>query len=88
MYSLIITANVKGVTSRPSIASPTSSAKTKTGYGMLPTIWKSRMASAGSMASEDGVLSFTDFGIETLIELIKMYKYKLPLMASASSVAE
>lgn len=25
-------------------------------------------------AGEDGVMAFTDFGIETLIELIRMYK--------------
>jgi hypothetical protein len=29
---------------------------------------------------EDGVLAFTDFGIENLIELIKMYKDHLTLL--------
>ena len=30
---------------------------------------------ANEMEPEDGVMAFTDFGIENLIELIKMYKH-------------
>ena len=43
--------------------------------GTSPARWKSKTVSSGSMAPEiDGVLAFTDFGIESLIEFIKMYK--------------
>ena len=41
----------------------------------MPTRWKSRTASYGFYGvGKDGVLAFTDFGIEGLIELIKMHK--------------
>jgi hypothetical protein len=54
---------------------PNNLAKTKTGYTNVANemeiedgvIWVYGVG-------EDGVLAFTDFGIENLIELIKMYK--------------
>ena len=40
-----------------------------------PTKWMPRTPSSGSMGvGEDGVMAFTDFGIENLVELIKIYK--------------
>jgi hypothetical protein len=39
--------------------------------GASPMKWRSRTARAGSCVGEDGVMTFTDFGIENLIQLIR-----------------
>src|SRR5881392_2863529 len=63
--------STRSITSRPSIASRSSSVQTKTSASEMEiedgVIWVYGVG-------EDGVLAFTDFGIESLIELIKMYK--------------
>ena len=61
--------------SRPSTASPTISARASTG---CYDVAKEMDAEDGVIwvygLGDDGVMAFTDFGIETLIELIKIHR--------------
>ncbi|MGY3646949.1 hypothetical protein ACVWW2_002240 [Bradyrhizobium sp. LM4.3] len=48
---------------------------------MWPTEWTRRTASSGIHGiGDDGVMAFTDFGIENLMELIRMHKEDAELL--------
>jgi hypothetical protein len=67
--------STRSITSRRSTASQRISAKTRTGYPTSPTKWTSRDGVIWVYGvGEDGVMAFTDFGIENLVDLIKMRK--------------
>jgi len=49
--------------------------ETRTGYSTSPTKWTSEDGVIWVYGvGDDGVMAFTDFGIENLIDLIKLYK--------------
>ncbi|WP_445222895.1 hypothetical protein ACKWRH_46835 (plasmid) [Bradyrhizobium sp. Pa8] len=48
--------------------------KTKTGCAKLPSKWRSDGLPWVYGVGEDGVQAFTDFGIASLIELVRFYK--------------